>query len=74
LSTTEGSGDLDIIVDNAVVDTIRRAKRAEPGPEDIIAYVRARESEVQVLRVALLGKMAGLDSATLHRRMRASLL
>lgn len=74
LSTTEGMGDLDIIVDNAIVDTIRHAKRAEPGPEDIIAYVRARESEVQVLRVALLGKMAGLDSATLHRRMRASLL
>ncbi len=74
LTSAEGMGDLDVIVDNAVIETIKRAKRAEPGPEDVIAYVRARESEVQVLRVALLGKMAGLDSATLHRRMRASLL
>ena len=74
LVDAHGMSDLDVIVDNVIVETIRRAKRAEPGPEDVIAYVRARESEVQVLRVALLGKMAGLDSETLHRRMRASFL
>lgn len=64
--------DLDVIVDNALVAAVRRGRRPEPGAEDVIAYVLAREAEAQVLRVALLGKMAGLDSAALHRRMRAS--
>jgi V/A-type H+-transporting ATPase subunit C len=64
--------DLDVVVDNALVAAVRRGRRPEPGAEDVIAYVLAREAEAQVLRVVLLGKMAGLDSAALHRRMRAS--
>lgn len=72
LASADGVDDLDVIADNVIVDTIKRAKHSEPGPDDIVEYVRARESEVQVLRVALLGKLAGLDSAALHRRMRAS--
>lgn len=72
LAAIEGTNDLDVVADNIILDTVRRTKRAEPGPDDVVEYVRARESEVQVLRVALLGKMAGLDSVTLHRRMRAS--
>ncbi len=64
--------DLDVVVDNALVAAVRKGRRAEPGAEHVIAYVLAREAEAQVLRVALLGKMAGLDSAALHRRMRAS--
>ncbi len=70
--TTDDAPDLDVIVDNALVAAVRRGRRPEPGADDVIAYVLAREAEAQVLRVALLGKMAGLDSAALHRRMRAS--
>lgn len=72
LTGADGVLDLDVVVDNALVAAVRRGRRAEPGAEDVIAYVLAREAEAQVLRVALLGKMAGLDSAALHRRMRAS--
>ena len=72
LTAADGVLDLDVVVDNALVAAVRRGRRAEPGAEDVIAYVLAREAEAQVLRVALLGKMAGLDSAALHRRMRAS--
>lgn len=72
LTSADGVLDLDVVVDNALVAAVRRGRRAEPGAEDVIAYVLAREAEAQVLRVALLGKMAGLDSAALHRRMRAS--
>lgn len=70
--TGDEAPDLDVIADNALVAAVRKGRRAEPGAEDVIAYVLAREAEAQVLRVALLGKMAGLDSAALHRRMRAS--
>ena len=72
LTAADDAGDLDVIVDNALVAAVRRGRRPEPGAEDVIAYVLAREAEAQVLRVALLGKMAGLDSVVLHRRMRAS--
>ncbi len=68
----EDGADLDLAIDNALVAAVRRASRPEPGADDVIAYVLTREAEAQMLRVALLGKMAGLDSAALHRRMRAS--
>ncbi|MDZ4169326.1 MAG: V-type ATPase subunit [Coriobacteriia bacterium] len=73
LSGEAGVGDLDILVDDALVAAVRRERRPEPGADDVIAYVLAREAEAQVLRVALLGKMSGLDSTALHRRIRASL-
>lgn len=72
LTATDEPIDLDVVADNALVAAVRRGRRPEPGAEDVIAYVLAREAEAQVLRVALLGKMAGLDSTALHRRMRAS--
>jgi V/A-type H+-transporting ATPase subunit C len=72
LTGSDDVSELDIALDNALVDAVRRGRRPEPGPEDVIAYVFAREAEAQVLRVALLGKMAGLDSVALHRRMRSS--
>lgn len=72
LSSAEDEVELDVVVDDALVAAVRRGRRPEPGADAVIAYVLAREAEAQVLRLALLGKLAGLDSAALHRRMRAS--
>lgn len=72
LSSVGHEAELDVVVDNALVAAVRRGRRPEPGADAVIAYVLAREAEAQVLRLALLGKLAGLDSAALHRRMRAS--
>lgn len=72
LSAGSGSSDLDLVADEVLIRAVRRDRRPEPGADDVIAYVLAREAEAQLVRVALIGRMTGLDSVALHRRMRAT--
>jgi V/A-type H+-transporting ATPase subunit C len=70
---TEGiaeRGAVDVVTDNALMRLLRSSRRVSSGPEPVIAYVLAREAEVQALRVLLLGKLAGLDPEAMRHRLR----
>ncbi len=46
------------------------ARRAPSGAEPVLAYVLAREAEVVALRVALVGRLSGLDRDAVRERLR----
>ena len=61
---------LDVIADNVVVEYLRRARLVPFGAEPVIAYVMGREAEVRAVRTLLIGKLAGLPTEVLRRRLR----
>ncbi len=40
------------------------------GPEPVLAYVASRKVEISMVRMLLVGKLAGVDSDTLRARVR----
>lgn len=46
------------------------ARMAPSGPEPVLAYVLGREAEVVALRVALVGRLVGLDRDAVRERLR----
>jgi len=62
---------LDVAVESLALAVIDRGRRGPIGPEPVIAYVLARQVEVGVLRVLLLGQLTGTDPETLRTRVSA---
>lgn len=62
---------LDVAVESLSLAAISRGRRGPIGPEPVIAYVLARQVEVSLLRVLLLGQLAGTDPETLRTRVHA---
>lgn len=62
---------LDMAVESLALMAITRGRRGPIGPEPVIAYVLARQVEVAMLRVLLLGKLANTDPETLRARVHA---
>ncbi len=60
----------DVLADNLIVRQAKQARLIATGVEPVIGYVMARQSEVVILRMILLGKLAGLSAQALRRRMR----
>ncbi|MDY0341233.1 MAG: V-type ATPase subunit [Coriobacteriia bacterium] len=46
------------------------ARMAPSGPEPVLAYVLGREAEVVALRIALVGRLSGLDREAVRERLR----
>lgn len=64
-------GLLDTALDSLALQALERGRRGPIGPEPVIAYVLARQVEVAVIRVLLLGGLAGIDSEVLRERVNA---
>lgn len=56
----------------AALDAARMtsARMAPSGPEPVLAYVLGREAEVVALRIALVGRLSGLDREAVRERLR----
>lgn len=63
-------GRLDVLADNVIVAYLRKARMVAVGPEPVIAYVMGREAEVVAVRTLLIGRLSGLSTDVLRRRMR----
>jgi V/A-type H+-transporting ATPase subunit C len=61
---------LDLIIDSAVEQQLAQARRVPVGPEPVLAYVASRKVEISMLRMLLVGKLAGVDADTLRARVR----
>lgn len=58
------------LCDNAVMDYFRDARRVSFGPEPILGYLYARESEATTIRIIMSGRIAGLNTDTIRERLR----
>lgn len=71
----ENSGpltDFERLVDDGVMSYLSAAQMVPFGEEVLLAYLSARETEYQNLRIILLGKAAKLPEETIRSRIRAS--
>ncbi len=62
---------LDVVLDAALGGMLHRARIAASGPEPVLGYVLARQSEATSLRAVLVGKILGIDRDTVFARLRA---
>ena len=56
--------------DNAVLAKVGQARSVPFGPQVVIGYVAARESEFTAARIILSGRMAGLSGDIIRERLR----
>lgn len=63
----------DMVGDALIAERMLAARHAPGGAEPVLAYVLAREAEVRLLRAVLVGRLAGLDAATVRASVRERL-
>lgn len=63
-------GNYDVLADDLVVRYLKRARMVAAGPEPVIGYVMARQAEVMMLRTLLIGRLSGVPTEVLRRRLR----
>lgn len=61
---------LDLVIDSAYARQLSEARRIPIGPEPVLAYVASRKVETSMVRMLLVGKLAGVDVDTLRARVR----
>ena len=60
----------ELLCDNALNEYLRSAKLISYGPETVVAYIAAMESEITAVRMILTGSLAGVDAETIRERLR----
>lgn len=63
---------LDKELDNYVMSYLKGAKIITTGLAPIIGYINAKENEIKNIRIILVGKINGVDSDSIRRRLRES--
>jgi len=60
----------ELLGDNFIMGFLKSVRHKAFGPEPVIAYILAKETEVRNLRVILTGKINGLPPAAIRERLR----
>ena len=61
---------LDVLYDNYIMDHAKDAKRVNFGPEPIIAYIIAKETEIKIIRIIMVGKINKVATEVIRERLR----
>ena len=61
---------LEVLYDNYIMNHARDAKRINFGPEPIIAYIIAKETEIKIVRIIMVGKVNKVDVKVIRERLR----
>jgi len=64
--------DFEKLCDDAVLHQVATAKQVPFGPEVLIAYVAAKETEFTAVRIIMAGRIAGLKPDVIRERLRES--
>lgn len=62
----------DVAADEILLRYVASARAVAFGPEPVVGYVMHREAQIVMVRVLLLGKLAGLDADSLRARLRGA--
>ncbi len=52
------------------MDHAKEAKRVNFGPEPIIAYIIAKETEIKIIRIIMVGKINKVATEVIRERLR----
>ena len=61
---------LEKLVDNYIMDMMKDAKIIPFGVEPILAYIYAKETEIKVIRIIMVGKLNNISAEVVRERLR----
>lgn len=61
---------LEKLTDDYIVKIMKDAKYVSFGPEPVIAYIFAKENEIKLIRIIMVGKINGIDGEVIRERLR----
>ncbi|MBU3189436.1 V-type ATP synthase subunit C [Clostridium bowmanii] len=56
--------------ENFIMKDLKPAKYITFGPEPIFAYIAAKETEIKIIRIIMVGKLNNVDTAVIRERVR----
>ena len=62
--------ELERLSDNHILNFLRRAKHIVFGLEPLIGYLAAKENEIKMLRMIMVGKLNKLEGELVRRNLR----
>ncbi len=68
--TSNSASLLEKLSDNYVMDIMKGAKLATFGPERILSYIYAKETEIKVIRIIMIGKLNNIAEEVIRERLR----
>ena len=67
---TGSAGTLEKLVDNYIMDLMKSAKMIPFGGEPLLAYIYAKETEIKVIRIIMVGKLNNIAGEVIRERLR----
>ena len=64
------AGLLEKLVDNYIMDMMKEAKMIPFGGEPLLAYIYAKETEIKVIRIIMVGKLNNITGEVIRERLR----
>lgn len=61
---------LEKLVDNFIMDMMKDAKIIPFGVEPLLAYIYAKETEIKIIRIIMVGKLNNISSEVVRERLR----
>lgn len=69
-SQTKSLKTFEKLADNFIMDYVKDAKYKSFGVEPLIAYIFAKENEIKIVRIIMVGKLNNIDSDVIRERLR----
>ena len=63
---------LEKLVDNFIMNMMKNAKIIPFGVEPLIAYIYAKETEIKIIRIIMVGKLNNISAEVVRERLRDS--
>ncbi|AIY79265.1 V-type ATP synthase subunit C [Clostridium botulinum] len=61
---------LEKLVDNYIMDMMKDAKIIPFGVEPLLAYIYAKETEIKIIRIVMVGKLNNISAEVIRERLR----
>lgn len=67
---TESASLLEKLSDNYIMELMKDSKLVTFGPEKILSYIYAKETEIKVIRIIMVGKLNNIAAEVIKERLR----
>ena len=67
---TESASLLEKLSDNYIMDLMKNSKLVTFGPERLLSYIYAKETEIKVIRIIMVGKLNNIAEEVIRERLR----
>lgn len=68
--STNSANLLEKLSDNYIMDLMKGAKLVTFGPERILSYIYAKETEIKIIRIIMIGKLNNIAEEVIRERLR----